>query len=295
MQNVVPVQLSQVRDFGQLISTTFVFLKQNWKPLARAIAVVCLPFAVIGGFLSGGTMAGFQELQLTQPDDPFAALNALGTGMLFAIPGFLLLMFGYLLLISMVHEYLRAYHLGEHHMMTPGELAKRGWSQMGSYFGAGFLMGLIIVVGFVLCILPGLYAWTVLSLSMMAHAIERTGGSGSLGRSNNLVKADFWPTLGLLIVIGLISGMLNFIIQLPFTIVGMVVGFNTALETAQGNVPGFPTWYGTFMSIATAIQWCGQMLLYPIMAVCMGLKYFSRVEETEGLGLRRKMQGFEQA
>jgi hypothetical protein len=179
--------------------------------------------------------------------------------------------------------------------MTPGELAKRGWSQMGSYFGAGFLMGLIVIVGFVLCVLPGFYAWAVLSLAMMAHAIERTGSSGSLGRSNNLVKGDFWPTLGLLIVIAMISGMLNFIIQLPFTVVGMVVGFNSGLDIAQGNATTFPAWYGMFMSIATAIQWCGQMLLYPIMAVCMGLKYFSRVEETEGVGLRKKMEGFEQA
>jgi hypothetical protein len=136
---------------------------------------------------------------------------------------------------------------------------------------------------------------TVLSLAMTAHAIERTGSTGSLSRSNQLAKGDFWGTLGVFIVISLIAGILNFIVQLPFTIVAGVIGFNTGMELTQGREASFPTWYVLFMSISTAIQWCGQMLLYPIAAVCMALKYFSRVEETEAQGLRKKMEDFGQA
>lgn len=295
MQNIAPVQLNKVRDFGELISTTFQFLRENWKPLARAIAVVCLPAAVIGGFLSGSTMASIQQLQFTNSQDPFATLSILGQGMIAALPGFIVLILGYLMLVSMVHEYIRAYHLGEHHFLTTSELFKRAWSQLGSYFGAGFLTGLLALVGLALCVLPGIYVITVLSLAMTAHAIERTGSTGSLSRSNQLAKGDFWGTLGVFIVISLIAGILNFIVQLPFTIAAGVIGFNTGMELTQGREASFPTWYVLFMSISTAIQWCGQMLLYPIAAVCMALKYFSRVEETEAQGLRKKMEDFGQA
>ncbi|MBL0126738.1 MAG: hypothetical protein IPP83_04605 [Flavobacteriales bacterium] len=296
MQNAEPVQLRQVRDFGQLISTTFTFLKQNWKPLSRAILVVGLPAGVIGGFLAGGSIANLQQFQVNPGGDPTEVFGLIASSMLGIIPGLLILMIGWIFVVAIVHEYIRAYHLGEHHMLTTSDLAKRGFSQMGSYFGASFLVGLLSMVGLVLCILPGIYAYTVLSLALVSHAIERTGGAGALGRSNQLVSGDFWPTLGLVIVIGMINAILNYIVQLPFMITGLVVGINTGLDALEtGENTGLPGWFSLFSSISTAVQWCVQMLTYPIVAVCMALKYFSRVEETEGQGLQEKIAGFEQA
>ncbi len=296
MQNAEPVQLRQVRDFGQLISTTFTFLKRNWRPLFRAMALVSLPAAVLGGFLAGGAIAGMQQFQFSQPSDPMEVWSRMGQSFILMIPGFIILMIGWMLVISIVHEYLRAYNLGEHHVLSPVDLLKRGFSQLGSYFGAGFLVGLLTLVGTLLCIIPGIYAYTVLCLALSCHAIERSGGAGSLGRSNQLVQGDFWPTLGLVIVIGLINGLINMVVQLPFTIVSMVIGFNAGMEAIQHDgVTSMPTWYATFMSIGTAVQWCFQMLTYPIMAVCLCLKYFSRVEEKEGHGLQERIAGFDQA
>ncbi|MCB9184522.1 MAG: hypothetical protein H6591_11455 [Flavobacteriales bacterium] len=293
MQNAEPVQLRQVRDFGQIISATFFFLRQEWKPLARAILTIGLPATVLGGFLAGGTIASLQNLQYTG-GDPSDVLGGISTGLFLMIPGILILAVGWLFVVSMVHEYIRAYHLNEHHGITTGELARRGASQIGPYFGAGFLSALLMIIGMLLCILPFFYVWTVLSLALVAHAIERTGGSGALGRSNQLVKGDFWPTLGLLLVISLIVAFINGALQLPFTIVGIIVGINTGLDSLDGGSAGLPTWWATFNAISTSVQWCVQMLTYPITVVCMAMKYFSRVEETEGHGLREKIAGFDQ-
>lgn len=293
MQNAEPVRLRQVRDFGQIISTTFVFLRQEWRPLVRAILTIGLPASVIGGFLAGGTLGSMQNYRYSG-NDPSELMGMLSSSLVLMIPGILILAIGWLFVVSMVHEYIRAYHLNEHHGMTTGELARRGASQIGPYFGAGFLSALLMIVGMLLCILPFFYVWTVLSLALIAHAIERTGGSGALGRSNQLVKGDFWPTLGLLLVISLINMFINGALQLPFSIVGIVVGINTGLDSIDGGNAGLPTWYATFNAIATAVQWCFQMLTYPIVVVCMSLKYFSRVEETEGHGLREKIAGFDQ-
>ena len=295
MQNVEPVQLRQVRDFGQLITTTFTFLKQNWKPLFRAIGVVGLPASVIGGFLSGGAIAGLQNIQMNSGNDPTQMLRLLSGSMTGLLPGVLLIAVAWILVVSIVHEYLRAYDLGEHHALSTGALIKRGASQMGAYFGASFLSGLLIMVSILLCCLPVFYTMTVLSMALIAHAIERTGGSGALGRSNQLVQGDFWPTLGLVLVINILSMILNYFVNLPFSIVGMVVGINSGLDAARGGDAGLPEWLGIFNSVSTAVQWCVQMLTYPIVAVCMALKYFSRVEEKEGRGLKEKIAGFEQA
>ncbi len=295
MQHAEPVHLRQARDFGQIITATFSFLRQEWKPLARAILAVGLPAAVAGGFLAGGSLTQLQSIQFNPGDDPSELFGTMMSGLPLMLLGFLLLLAAWLLVVSMVHEYVRAYHLGEHHGLTTGDLFKRGASQIGPYLGASLLTGLLCFLGLVLCVLPFFYVWAVLALVLPAHAIERTGGAGALGRSNQLVSGDFWPTLGLLLVMAIINGFITGIIQLPFTIVGIVVGINTGMEGISSGSAELPAWYGLFNSIATAFQWCVQMLAYPIVAVAMALKYFSRVEETEGTGLKEKLAGFDQA
>lgn len=295
MLTAEPIRLRQARDFGQLIATTFTFLRQEWKPLARAILVVGLPAAVAGGFLAGGRIAAFQGLQFTPGDDPGELLGMLSEGLPLMLLGFLILLAAWLLVVSMTHEYIRAYHLNEHHGITTSDLFKRGLAQAGPYLGASLLTGLLCFLGLMLCVLPFFYVWAVLALVLPAHAIERTGGAGALGRSNQLVSGDFWPTLGLLLIITIINAFLNGFIQLPFSIVGIVIGINTGIEGLNTGEASLPAWWGLFNSISTAVQWCVQMLTYPIVAVCMALKYFSRVEETEGVGLQEKLAGFDQA
>lgn len=296
MQNAAPVHLRQVRDFGQLISTTFTFLKQNWRPLFRAIATLCLPVAIIGGSFAGGSMATMQRASMTPSDDPMAVFTTMGTTMVTLIPAYLLLFLDFVLLVALVYEYMRAYDKGEHHGITTGELWRRAWPQLGSYFVPVFLTGLIIGVGTVLCILPGLYFMTVFALVYACHAFERCGGGASLGRSMQLVSGDFWPTLGLALVILIIYSLVNYVFQIPVFIVTFTATMNSTMSMLETGKPGeLPGWFDMFMLVATAIQWCVTILTYPIVAVCMCLKYFSRVEEKEAPALRERIQGFEQA
>lgn len=295
MQPSTPVVFRKVRDIGQILTDTFQFLKQHWRPLGRAIGVLCVPVALLSGFLMGKTLG---DLQLWAQDlgsggdigDPFTAFAG---NFLMVVFGYGLFMLAYLVLIGVVHEYLRAYHLGEHHGITPGELWNRAWSQLGSYFGATFLAGLLVILGFVMCILPGLYPLTVLALVQVVHAMERTGATGALSRSNNLVMHQFWPTMGLVILVGLVQWVLNAVVNMPFTIVGAMVEFNRMGVIGDGAE--LPFWYGVFMALQTAFQLASSMLLYPITAVALCLKYFTLVEEHEGVGLHERIQGFEQA
>ncbi len=297
MQHNAPVQFNQVRDFGQIISTTFIFLKENWRPLFRALATICVPPAVIAGFLLGKTMGDIQSLTFgAQIEDPFAFASGFAGSFLPMALGYLLILASFLLMTAITYEYIRAYHFNEHHGITPGELWKRSTSQFGTYFGINFLSGLLILVGLLLCVLPGFYVLTVLGLALTCHAIERTGSSGSLSRSNNLVKDRFWETLGLILVIGIIHSFITGALMLPFTIVTMVVTFNSTFDAISGGDQAqLPVWMTMFTAFSTALQMAITLLTYPIVAVALSLKYFTLVEEKESAGLRRKLEGFDQA
>lgn len=294
MQNNEPVQFRQVRDLGQIVSSTFQFLKQNWKPLFRAIGTIVVPIALIAGFFMGKTVGDLQGLVFSRSmgDDPTAIFGLLAGNVLPMMGGYTLMFAAVILLIAIVHEYIRLYDMGQHHGVTTAQLWNNSIGQIGSYLGAGFLSGILAVVGMLLCILPGIYVLTVLSLVMIVHAIERRGVTGSMARSNDLVKGRFWDTLGLVIVIALLNGVISYAIMLPLAMVGAIMGFSGLMEMAEGNTAALDG-YGTFMAFQMAVQMAVGMLTYPIVYVGISLKYFSLVEEKEGAGLRQRVEGFE--
>jgi hypothetical protein len=88
-----------------------------------------------------------------------------------------------------------------------------GFKRLPAAIGA-FLIAIIpLIVGFVLCFLPGVALATLWSLTGVVIAAEGRGSAGALSRSFELVKKRFWPVLGVLVlavlitvVIGLITG-----------------------------------------------------------------------------------------
>lgn len=288
MQNATPIQLRQYRDFGQLISTTFQFLRQNWRPLFRAIGVICLPIGLISGFLIGKSMGDIQRVSMANVE--FTGV----TQLLPMIIGYVLLLLTLVLLIAIVYEYLRAYEQGENHGITTADLWKRAIAQIGSYIGISLLMGILVVIGTLLCIIPGIYLFVALSLAYMVHAIERKGVIDSMKRSHQLITDRWWETFGLIIILGLIQSVIAYALMIPTMILSFVIGFNS-LDGGQPDQEQFLGWYSIMMALMMTVNMLVTFLTYPIMAVALGLKYYSIVEEKEGLGLRQKIQGFEQA
>lgn len=295
MQHEAPVQLDEVRDFNQTITATITFYKQNWRMLFRLIAVLCLPLALVGGFLAGHAGGAFQQLGFDPSNSPTEAFSMLGDMYVTMLPGYVLVLVGMLLLVSCVHEYMRAYRTHEHVLLTPKGLFALVLPQLGRYFLAAVLMTLMIVPSFMLCLLPALYVGTIVSLTFPAISLERLSATGAIGRSINLVHRQFWPTLGLFTIVFIIYYLIALFVQLPAMIVGGTIGFNTVMESMHGTGSGMPGWFVWFNAVSTALQLCVTMLVYPIWAIARTLRFTSLVEEFEGHGLRKRMEGFGQA
>lgn len=82
----------------------------------------------------------------------------------------------------------------------------------------GLISGILMAIGFVALVIPGLWIYAVFSVMAPAIVIEKAG-FGGLGRSAALTKEYRWPILGALIVILIINILIGFVSQL---IVGMV-------------------------------------------------------------------------
>ena len=77
-------------------------------------------------------------------------------------------------------------------------------SRLPSLLGAGIVTGILIAVGFICLVVPGIILTIMFSLVVPAIVIERTGALESLSRSRRLVGRRWLKTFGLLLVVGII-------------------------------------------------------------------------------------------
>lgn len=102
-----------------------------------------------------------------------------------------------------------------------------------------FLSGIATGVGFVFCILPGVWLAIVWSVAIPALLTEGVRGTKALGRSFNLVQERFWPATGVVVISYFIRMILNSaigagIIALTFTDIGENVLLTQVLSGAAG-------------------------------------------------------------
>lgn len=288
MYNAQPLQLRQVRDLGQNIADTFTFLKYNWKPIYSAIGLIGLPPLIIMGLaLKFGMGTFFEGLQTGRPTGAVGGFIGI-----MAILYILMIAF-FILCYAMVNEYIGAYVRNEHVGMSVGTLMRRGLSHFWSYFGIGFLSGLMIIAGTVFCILPGIYLWVNVVLAPASYAVERNGASEAISRSFQLTKNNWWESFGIGVLIFLIQYVIQQIIQLPLSLL-LGVGIFAGLTPASGNPEEAMHMMTTVFPFLMIIGMVGGMITYPISSIAAALRYFTLVEKREQVGLGEQVNKFEQ-
>ncbi len=84
---------------------------------------------------------------------------------------------------------------------TPGQLLRSVVPVLGSLVLVAVVAGILIVIGFVLIIVPGLILLTIWSVAVPAVVIERPPGLAALGRSRELVRGNGWQVFGVILVL----------------------------------------------------------------------------------------------
>lgn len=77
-----------------------------------------------------------------------------------------------------------------------GETIKVAWKSLGRYFLTSLLMGIIVAIGFVLLIIPGIVFWVWYSFALYFVVTQGLGPRDALKASKKLVRGHFWAVLG---------------------------------------------------------------------------------------------------
>ena len=150
-------------------------------------------------------------------------------------------------------------------------------SRLGRLIGLSILMGLGLTLGFVLCIVPGVWLAVAWSLAFVALVAEDLGATAALRRSYSLVRGRFWPTFGVLLIAFVINTVVDQIVSIPFAIGSFF---------SADSVIGF-----TLSAIAAIIS---DVITTPFVAAVFVLVYFDLRVRKEGFDLQLMAQAIGQ-
>jgi hypothetical protein len=144
-------------------------------------------------------------------------------------------------------------------------------SSLRSLLWVLFLAFLGLALGFVVCVIPGIYLYVAWSVAVPAVLIERRRGSKALGRSRDLVRERWWPVCGALVVGYLLASFVQVVLG------GLFFG---VLVSGAGQTD----WVRLVTSglVGTA----GRVLTTPFTAAVTTLIYFDLRVRKEGFDLQ---------
>jgi hypothetical protein len=215
---------------GEILSTAFQLYRRHWRTLLAIAAVVVVPLTLLQYL--------FGDLVRTQGETTRngvvveTATWAVGiAGLLAALAGILM----YLVLTGAITRAVAAEVAGQDPSVE--QSYRFGFHRLGSVLLVSVLVGLAIIGGLILFIIPGIYIGIRLCVSIEALVIEGRRGTEAMGRSWGLVGGHWWHAFGTVVVGGLLTGIVNAIITAPFGDTGWFV---QAVAAAVATVVTLP-------------------------------------------------------
>lgn len=270
------LEFKKLRAFGEIINDTFLFIKQNFKPLLKVLLYFC------GFFILASTVASImQQLEAKQ-----LTIAAAGDGNLFGITRFKqLFTFNYLLLFifSMastsamyvaVLSYIAVYIQKGKVAPAPDEI----WAYFKYYFFRVFSSSIGLSIFFIFCLLfcliPGIYVFPAMSLFFPVMVLENTSFLYAFNRSFKLLKDQWWVTAGAILIIYVIAYASMSLASMPVIILTMISVFTKGAKGLSDTV----------IILSAVVQHLSYVfMIVPIIGST--LCYFNLAERQESTGL----------
>lgn len=283
-----PIDFKQERDFGDLFNATFSFISQEFKQLATAILYFVFPLLLLSAIAMTVYTIKAHEMMQSLAED--GAANPLGVfsvmGSLFGYLGLAIAisLAAYAMMMSAVYGYIKLFIQHGSQGFTLNDV----WTQIAKNFFnsmlAIFVIGLIVTIGLVLCLLPGIYLGVALSIVLCIMIFEEKSFIDAFGRSIKLINKSWWQTFAVIIVTSIIMYMLVLLLSVPSMFVGFKSLF-TNIKSGQTVPMNFPI---SYYVLSGATQLFSHLIMV-IPIVISAFIYYSAVEKVEKPSLMNKI------
>lgn len=265
------IQFRKRRELGTIFSDSFLFLKQEIKPISKLVAVYVLPFiilyAIVQVYLQKNILG---KIDLSDTENLMANIGPVYMNILiFSLFG----LFVQALLIATFYTYIDLYVKKGKGNFDVSEVSSQLFSNGLLAIGLSLVIFVIVVFGIILCILPGIYFAVTFSPAFFILLFERQGIGNALTRSAFLVNRQWLATFAINIIGLIIIWIVSLIISFP----SMIAGFTfTVVDQAQTPLD-YPTWFWVLSGFSTVVT----SVLYVVSYTFLAMQYFNIDELTK--------------
>ncbi len=140
---------------------------------------------------------------------------------------------------------------------------------------------MLVVLGGIGAIVVSIWLWVRFSLAAPALMLEKQGVIASMRRSAKLVRGAWWRILGIQLLTHLLIALVQMIVQVPATVVAVLLGGESFTAWTEGN--GDTGW--TFLIVLAVGTVITSAVTYPISAGVTSLLYMDQRIRREALDL----------
>jgi hypothetical protein len=223
------------RAIGEILSAAFQLYRRYWRTLLAIAAVVVVPLTLLQ-YVFGHWVRIQGEVTRNQVTSTsfWAAASA---SLLAALVGLLL----YQVLTGAITRAIAAEVVGEDPSVE--QSYRFGFVRVWSILLVSVLVGLAVVAGLILLIIPGIYIGVRLAVSIQALVVEGRRGTEAMRRSWDLVAGQWWHAFATLLVAALLTGVVNGLITAPFSasawfVQGVAAAVATVVTLPYGSLVG---------------------------------------------------------
>lgn len=281
------IEFKKQRELGEILSDTFAFFRNEFKPFFNTFFKIVGPFLavmvvslVLYLYFAGNT---FNLLLLDSSMDVanFTTIALLGLVYILSIVAV------YTMSQSTVLHYIKSYSNGKGN--TDFEtIRKEVYDTFWSFIGLGIMVGLSCLVGFMLCIIPGIYLYVPLSLAFCILVFNRMNASDAYSYSFNLVKDEWWMTFATIFIIGIIIGIATYVFAIPTAIYQWIkMGIFSGEIDAEGVMDIFKDPIYILLNVIGTVA---QFLLNLISIIAGAFIYFNLNEKKNFTGTYERIE-----
>lgn len=282
MKNNTFIEFEKERDFSDVLNATFEFIRQEFLPLLKVLAIyTSVPTIILGiiqsFYVKGNINSILSSIVNKQSVNDSEIITWLPWLMLASA-------ISYIFILGITLEYMNQYHQKGRGQFTPQEIWNGFLQNLGSIIGLNFISGLALILAMVMLIIPGIWLSMVIMLMCPILVFEKASIGQSWSRAFFLIKSNWWKTFGIIIVISIIQSILSSILSIPAMIYGIILGIKGLDGSIQeiGNNPVVIS-FSIVSSLVTA--WLNVLTI-----LACGFHYFSLREKKENNSLLRRIE-----
>lgn len=274
------IEFKKQRDFGSILSDTFTFIRNEFKPFVKTVFTIAGPTIVL--FMI--SMAFYTYIAGDMMDfDVYRSSNFKNPGLIFlsAVAYLISAMLAMIFIGSSALHYIKSY-ISNKGDVNFDDVKRNVSGTFWGYLGAGILKWLTLGFAFVLCFLPVLYAMVPMFLVFCIYVFEKKrGATDAYSHSFYLVNEDFWTTIGTIIVIFILMWVISLVFSIPAVIYTFAKTGILSGEIDPGNMTYFQD---PIYIILNVISTLFSILLNLISIVASAFIYFHLNEKRNFTG-----------